>query len=376
MPPQNLTTATVQRELVAARSHNLFLDWLRAIAALLVLFTHVRGAVYVKWSDLDVTSQSHLNYVLFFVTRLGREAVVIFFVLSGYLVGGCALNAWRADRYSPGEYFIARISRLYVVVLPALLVTGLLDYVRDGWSGGDHRAYDFWINVFFLQDIFGGTYGSNGPLWSLSYEWWFYVLWGFGLTAVAGAPRRLKALSVLIIVGIFAVLAIRCPGILWMFPLWLLGVSARGLPVPGRYGAVIFPLALIALILSVVISTTRWDGVGDALVGVACAVLVYSTRSLKSREHGGRALGTRLAAFSFSLYAFHPPLNALLVSIFVPERLHRAGVLSWGAWLMLVLVEILVCWGLFWIFERRTSEVREALSRGLRQHLRVGRAVV
>ena len=40
------------------------------------------------------------------------------------------------------------------------------------------------MNAFFLQTIVGPTFGSNGPLWSLAYEWWYYVLFPLALGAV------------------------------------------------------------------------------------------------------------------------------------------------------------------------------------------------
>ncbi len=80
---------------------------------------------------------------------------------------------------------MARIARLYVVIVPALLFTGILDYLHGAWDGTRDGPSSFLINLFFLQGIYGGAYGSNGPLWSLSYEWWFYILFGLSLTAVA-----------------------------------------------------------------------------------------------------------------------------------------------------------------------------------------------
>src|SRR5215813_3058612 len=91
MHPANSPEPTARRP----ERHDAYLDALRGIAALTVFLTHVRGSFFVKWSDLDAASQGPLNYALFVLTRLGRESVIIFFVLSGYLVGGQALLALR-----------------------------------------------------------------------------------------------------------------------------------------------------------------------------------------------------------------------------------------------------------------------------------------
>lgn len=49
-------------------------------------------------------------------------------------------------------------------------------------------------NLFMLQDVLTPTRGSNGPLWSLSYEWWYYCLFAFALAAIA-LPFAIGSLS-------------------------------------------------------------------------------------------------------------------------------------------------------------------------------------
>src|SRR5215813_13613142 len=64
------------------------LDLLRGWAALIVLLVHVRGASFVEFGSLPPDQKTILVVVLFGLTRIGHEAVLIFFVLSGFLVGG------------------------------------------------------------------------------------------------------------------------------------------------------------------------------------------------------------------------------------------------------------------------------------------------
>ncbi len=173
-----------------SQSHDLYLDWIRGIAAFLVFLTHLRGEYFVKWSDLAVDSQNFVNFVLFSLTRLGRESVVIFFVLSGYLVGGMAARQFLAARFSILRYFIARLTRLYVVLIPALFLTLLFDSLDSASTLANSGVVPFLINFFFLQEILGAPYGSNAPLWSLSYEWWYYCAFGFALVAISNAIAK------------------------------------------------------------------------------------------------------------------------------------------------------------------------------------------
>ncbi len=343
-----------------AVQYDLYLDWLRGLAAISVLVTHVRSGFFVQWSDLDLASHNAINYLLFLLTRLGRESVIVFFVLSGYLVGGQAWLAFRSRRYSLSEYLVARISRLWVVVIPALLLTGLLDFLNGEWSESRNGWQPFLVNLFFLQDILGNTYGSNGPFWSLSYEWWFYVLCGFALE-VAARPG-IVALSILAASG--TLLALQCPAILLMMPLWLAGVLVRTLPVANTPKPMAVGLSLAALCAALLVSTTRLDWLGDYIVAAGVAALLYFLRTLRQPKDSGLSIGAQLAAFSFSLYALHFPLNKLLLSIVVPHRVSHAGPVEWLQCCGLAVLEISVCWLFYRVFERHTPLVRKAL-RGL-----------
>jgi peptidoglycan/LPS O-acetylase OafA/YrhL len=71
-------------------SASVYLDALRGIAALLVAFGHVRLMLITDARDLK-----HLTLLakfFYFITNLGSSAVMIFFVLSGFLVGSSMVN--------------------------------------------------------------------------------------------------------------------------------------------------------------------------------------------------------------------------------------------------------------------------------------------
>ena len=107
-----------------------WLDFARGIAALTVCMGHVRSALFMDYVDLpDAGLATSLFYAW---TGLGREAVMVFFVLSGFLVGGAVMRAGPAFDWR--TYAIARLSRLWVVLVPALLLTAALDTcVASSW---------------------------------------------------------------------------------------------------------------------------------------------------------------------------------------------------------------------------------------------------
>ena len=86
--PGTRSTALLQ----VNRGHLYWLDWLRFTAALMVVAIHSRGGTWVEWGRLTEASQTKLVAIFFAITRTGSESVLVFFVLSGFLVGGKVIS--------------------------------------------------------------------------------------------------------------------------------------------------------------------------------------------------------------------------------------------------------------------------------------------
>ena len=168
----------------ATRAWFPYLDLARGLAAVLVASGHLRSFVFTDFGKLDHPS---LVWSLFYlVTGFGHQAVMVFFVLSGFLVGGAVVSRGQCKQWSWTEYVITRITRLWIVLIPALLLTVIWDNLgiaitgSSFYAGGMSEAYSsgptidssqyklasFLGNVAFLQTIAVPTFGSNGPLWS------------------------------------------------------------------------------------------------------------------------------------------------------------------------------------------------------------------
>lgn len=197
------------------RPLSLLLDVIRFVAALLVFFHH---AAIGKFG-------SGLPYRLI---ETDREPVILFFVLSGFVI---AYSAETKDR-SPGTYALNRLARLYSVVLPALALTALLDPIgnwlapqlyADHWTdpvtmanigrplGLQLIATGFYLNEIWWWDVWPSV---NSPFWSLGYEAVYYLL--YALVLWGGRFRWAWAALVAVIAG---------PKIMLLLPLWLLGVG-------------------------------------------------------------------------------------------------------------------------------------------------------
>lgn len=190
---------------------SIYLDLVRFLAAVVVFFVH---ANYDRFTaDLPIVWR---------LKDLGNDAVMVFFVLSGFVI------AYVVDQKekTPKEYFVSRFARLYSVVIPALLITFLLDRigsrmafdVYDGWWYQKNQPlWRIFANMTFINELwFTSTRPfTNGPFWSLGYEFWYYVIFA--------AAWFLKRWVKFVVVGILCLFV--GPKILLLLPVWLLGVQ-------------------------------------------------------------------------------------------------------------------------------------------------------
>jgi peptidoglycan/LPS O-acetylase OafA/YrhL len=143
------------------------LDGLRGLAILLVLGMHWFG----------VTHPELMRHAAFFWLAYGFSGVDLFFVLSGFLVGGILLDARDSPAYFRAFYFrrICRIFPLYylffsLVILRAVFTTGI--------PSGDARQLPFY--ALFLQNFTLAFTPLTGlphmqVTWSLAIEEQFYL---------------------------------------------------------------------------------------------------------------------------------------------------------------------------------------------------------
>jgi peptidoglycan/LPS O-acetylase OafA/YrhL len=139
----------------------------------------VRGAaaLYVAIEHLLFSLKDVPDYILL-PFKFGKEAVVVFFLLSGFVIHYSNKNS-----ESFKTYFIKRFRRIYGPVLIVFFLSVVLYYYNNSSFSGI-SGLEFIGNLLMLQDFKGSQPGNwfncflgNSPLWSLSYEWWFYMLY-------------------------------------------------------------------------------------------------------------------------------------------------------------------------------------------------------
>jgi peptidoglycan/LPS O-acetylase OafA/YrhL len=142
------------------------LDLLRGLAALTVMAAHLRGDAFVEYGALPVSQHGVLAALFFGLTRQGYEAVIVFFALSGFLVGGQVLSRVRNRKFQIRDYAIDRSTRILIPLIPACLFTAAIDLFVFGHGDAVGQLAG---NMFGLNEIIVPTLQTNPVLWSLAY---------------------------------------------------------------------------------------------------------------------------------------------------------------------------------------------------------------
>lgn len=385
--PQAGTSAPAPRP---PRTDHRALNAMRTIAATLVVLTHVRALFFAdpQWESAAIGDR-----VLYVLTAMGPAAVLVFFVLSGYWVGGSVLASFRRGSFRWSTYGSARLTRLWIVLIPAIALTALLDnlgltlFPGSSVYVGD-AAYHLTVpaenldehlsplaalgNVLFVQTNLVPTYGTNASLWSLAYEATFYLVLPLALFTVFARRTWAKLLSLALLLVVCAIGGL---DVLMYLPVWLLGaVVAWNKDRIAGWLARMTPWALTlarlaavaALVTMMCLTALRYSNLNVLLLALATAVLVaLLVVDLPWSGVPGRALSglSRYADSSYTLYAIHLPIVALVAAVVVPDAAMRwePTPAHWLAALGLVAALLVLAWLVALVTELRTDRLRFAI---------------
>jgi len=307
----------------ADAGHNHALDGLRFFAFLLVFFFHA-----LQWSPWG-------NWP---IIRFGFLGVPIFFVLSGFLIGGILLDL--KDKQRPGfglaaklkTFYVRRALRIFPVYYLFIGILALL-LALSGKPDPVARECYFWHLAYLtnFRSFFAGMEQiRQGHFWSLAVEEHFYLV--APLVVLLVRPRTLMRLLALVIAAVaaarYAVYATGSPRDFWVLsPMQFdllglgiataiierkgsfLGIDARILRWLGVAGAAFFVLYIRRFYLGRPGIGVWYATFGSLSLGVATAALVLTLWQrpawLVSRFFGLRPFAY-FGQISYGLYLFHP----------------------------------------------------------------------
>lgn len=325
------------------------LDMVRGLAAVAVLLYHVRYRFFLDFAD--VPQRGPLAAAWYVVTAFGHDAVMVFFVVSGFLVGSATIRDCRSGQWSWRDYLAARCVRLYVVLIPGLLLTFLCDRLGLRWfhdsaiytGAAQWYRHDYFdvaartglgtllANATFLQGIIALTFGSNDALWSLAFEFWYYI--AFPFLAIGVLSRLTLSTRLLYLLAGAVVLSGIGLNTTSYFPIWLLGAGIGMLPSspvfsrhPRQWAIGVGGLFAIWLVLShtstvrMVLGNSLWalDSSTGVLFGIYLYAFLHDRRATDAGAYG--RIARRLANSSYTLYVVHLPLLVILRAWLVPDE--------------------------------------------------------
>jgi peptidoglycan/LPS O-acetylase OafA/YrhL len=362
--------------------HSILIMLLRGLAAFIVAGAHLRAEMYPGLRTITDASLWFKGFA--FVTGFAHQAVMVFFVISGWLVGGSLLNKM-GHPGAVANYAVDRATRLWTVLIPTFgltllfgLGTGvLLPNGIDFSAANEFSALSFAGNLVGLQRVTMLDFGGNYPLFSLANETWYYVM--FPLIVLLFAARR-NTVRIASGVGLALAVVLLPVEIILYFSIWLLGVGFSRVRIDCGSGVRWVWLVLLLVPTSVYFRLTGDNGAYDQTtlgMDLACSLtflVLLSSLQFKAAPASTLArpmarTGKFFADFSFSLYVLHVPLIMLMQHValtrFGLRQLSPSEPLHFCIYLGMLAFLLGAAYLSYLLFESHTYRIRRLLKEGL-----------
>ena len=359
------------------RNRDAVLDRLRMLLAILVVVCHIQ--YFEELFEKEPIPNSWMNLPLL----LGHQSVIVFFVLSGYFVGGQAYLRYSKEKFQVFHFVVERLTRLWVVLIPALFLTftlnqvtclsfrsssyctGNIDQGALSISPTDVSSLKVLLgNVFFLQGIRSPVFGSNLPLWSIAFEFWFYMSIPFLYFISKLQLGIVKAGALVLVLLVSLLMGFPLHWYIW-FLCWFLGAVA--FYSRRRFGSFRIKLSnklFIPIVFSSMLCSRFLSGPLDRFAISTASDLglaVIFSMMLWLRSDKIYSFRRNLSEFSFSIYAFHFPITVLVYFAFRERFLkeYDTNLLYRGLFPFVSLALIIsCCWVLFLLTEKHYMDLR------------------
>jgi len=321
-------------------------DSFRGASALLVLIGHLYQFIIAPSYQLDTEN----NVFSFIFSQMAVLSVMVFFVLSGFMITASMYrNTSQRDfkSFDVNSFVKDRLIRLYPPLIFTLALTVLLFALAsaldlkalESFSNGQElylvreklelNIVNILASVFFLQNFFDelATPSMISPLWSLSHEFWFYVLAALALLSCY------KKLFVLPLITLLLVAVNSDERVMFLagFCIWLSGAVLALLYFNGKLSSkamkgfllLAFAMVFVIYCFFVINRTSHLFLHGGKFVfGVLFTLFLALLISFK-QHHRAKFLKNRLmqlfknaAKYSYTLYLIHAPILLFVLAVF------------------------------------------------------------
>ncbi len=311
-----------------------------------------------------------------FFTKLASYCVLMFFVLSGFLISySLRQHRIRSPHYSFSHFFKDRFFRIYPPFIAALAFVFLFDligfYITGQYYSFTIYIGNFFINALQLQEFPVATYlnehymieffrfhyfGTDLPLWTISIEWWLYMFYGFSVFyIIRNSKVRWYHFLILMFLAItpvyYLLVSTRMEKGLTIY--WFIGVILT-------FSRVIYrPKTNFLFILNVLLLATGmlgfvWFGYETSILlfFISLFLFVQTTNDSKFSVHPHlKNISERLAGYSYSLYLIHYTIIYFIMNVFKFDH-------SVKQFIVVFLIVNIIAYFFAQIFEKPTKKLK------------------
>jgi peptidoglycan/LPS O-acetylase OafA/YrhL len=312
------------------------LDVVRGVAILIVLIWH--------YLPRDPTAPP----ILIYPTQLFWSGVDLFFVLSGFLIGGILLRNKKSKHYF-GVFYIRRAARIIPLYILLLIGFGLVLYFHPPSIRETYKHHlPFWSYLTFTQNFYYATFPNFidpwvDVTWSLAVEEQFYIFLSILIKNIS--RRNLSIVSIILILLAPVLRSFSTFMAAYVLPLQradslMLGVllaliwnSEAGKSFLYRYSR-IFKWLFIPLILGAAFLSYKGIQIGDPFGHFWLALLygdIVVLASVSNIAQKGTFFNDKILEWlglrSYCIYLFHLPL--LIATSYFFRRLTGIDLNRW-----------------------------------------------
>jgi peptidoglycan/LPS O-acetylase OafA/YrhL len=345
---------------------SVFLNIVRLVACEMVVLGHF----LTRYQPVPFDSLFRLG------STMGGVAVLLFFVLSGFLISYSLLRKAEDPYYGFRSYFVDRISRIYSGLVPALLLSAAIAaaiystnyiYYTDLCTMQSAPSLQTFTMTFFMLERFPvdffstlfssvglsfplpevTPFGFNGILWTLVLEWWIYMFFGaliIGSLAILGKRQKSMIYKVVFFLAtiLLGLLLVGFSGefgsliVVWFAGvLMTLGLSTENArnklsSEKGRATLrVLFPVSVACLAFTIYATfawTNEFYNLYLGLVLSACLFLAVNILMAGGSKYASKILlykptaktSTIMAGYSYTLFLTHYPIIIFLNGLNLP----------------------------------------------------------
>lgn len=356
---------------------------IRGVSAIIVAVVHAFQIFVLPYFGLY--GWLHLG-----TSFLATYAVIAFFIVSGFMIYiSISRHQNAAGEFNAKSFLVARILRIYPPLIAAIIVSFFVFFVVNYFDLHGALTYRLGNELFLSRDklsfewdrllptvlllynVFPGVtppLSIDGPLWSLSYEWWFYI---FAMVAFSLKNRLASIKNWIMLVLVAFILFFQPSGVLFwvLLATWLAGFFV-GFLYKAKSLDLFFTFTKSAVLCFVFALSIFFIGDGAPLkyvieplqrlgnkshlvmmfIGFFMAVVLAN--ALKMNLKGCRFM-VAASNFSYTLYLVHFPLLLLAFSFMHPIIYPLGWVASTVAALLSLLIVVFISANISRIVEDR-----------------------